>query len=106
MVTQHRPCVLGPKQAAPLQNRHDFAGANTSNCAGSIGGITLHPSANQILDQISDLFRGAGGKEMATRSGQILRRGFRHMRGEDRGGKCRAIPPTPAPACPEGSAGC
>jgi hypothetical protein len=26
MVTQHRPCVLGPKQAAPLQNGHDFAG--------------------------------------------------------------------------------
>jgi hypothetical protein len=35
-----------------------------------------------VLDQISDPFRGAGGNEMATRSGQILRRGFRHMRGD------------------------
>jgi hypothetical protein len=89
MVTQHRPCVLGPKQAAPLQNRPDFAGEHVE-LRGQYRGITLHPSANQILYQISDLFRGAGGNEMATRSGQILRRGFRHMRGEHRVGMpCR-----------------
>ena len=75
MVTQHRPCVLGPKQAAPLQNRHDFANEHVElrrqyrrHHVEPVGGAVGEP----VLDQISDLFRGAGGNEMATRSGQIL----------------------------------
>ncbi len=89
MVTQHRPCVLGPKQAAPLQNRHDFAGEHVE-LRRQYRRHHVAPIGEPVLDQISDRFRGAGGNEMATRSGQILRRGFRHMRGEHRVGMpCR-----------------
>jgi hypothetical protein len=104
MLAQHRPAVLGPKQAASLQDRHHFTGEHVElrrqyrrHDVEPVGGAVGEP----VLDQIGDLFRGAGGNEMATRSGQILRRGFRHS-AVNTASACRAAKRRPVsddPAC-------
>jgi hypothetical protein len=83
-----------------LQNCHDFAGEHVE-LRRQYRRHGVSPIGEPVLDRSSDRFRRAGGNEMATRSGQILRRGFRHMRGEHRVGMpaAKRRPVSDDPAC-------
>ena len=73
MLAPHLAFIGGAEEAAPLQQRNDLRGEGVEHRrqqrrhdVETVGGTVKKP----VLDQISNLFRGAGRGEMAAGAGE------------------------------------